>query len=146
MLDPRYRFGQLERRGVLAGLRGSQLTILFCAALVSVLAMRSLPPGVALVAALSTAVVGATAAFVPLGGRTFDEWVPVLSAWLGKTVTNQRSFTSRQPTTGLTVDGGSQPHLPASLAGLSILSHVVPGQSSQIGILKDQKGGTYTGV
>ena len=59
---------------------------------------------------------------------------------------NQRSFTSRQPTTGLAVVGGSQPHLPASLAGLSILSHVVPGQSSQIGILKDQKGGTYTGV
>lgn len=143
---PRYRFGQLERRGVLAGLRGPQLGIISASALLSLVTVRSLPVGSGLVSSVLIALLGAGIAFVPIAGRPVDEWLPVLSAWAVRAVARQRIFTSRQPSSGATLRADEQPDLPGSLSGLAILSHEVPGTSSRIGVLKDRRNGTYTGV
>lgn len=144
---PRYRFGPLERRGVLAGLRVSQLLVLGAGGLVIVGAARTLSPSAALGAMLLVGVAVAFAAFVPIGGRTFDEWIPVVLGWTVSGVTGRRRFTSSAPTQGfITTVLDPQPTFPPSLKGVTILSHPVPGSTAGIGVLKDSRVGTFTGV
>ena len=142
---PRYRFGPLERRGALAGLRGTQLAALFVTALATLWVMSALPPGLAAPVALSVAIVGTAGTFVSVGGRSLDEWGPVLIGWVTRTSRGHVRFTSSQPLAGLATEE-SQPDLPLALSGLTLLSHPIPGATSRLGVLKDVKAGTYTGV
>lgn len=143
---PRYRFGPLERRGVLAGLRSSQLLILGAAGLMIVIIARTLPPATALVVMVATALVAAFVAFVPISGRTLDEWLPIVAGWALGGIIGRRIFVSARASEGLTAVLDPQPDLPATLRGSTILSHAVPGSDARIGIIKDGRRGTYTGV
>lgn len=143
---PRFRFGALERRGVLAGLRGAQLAIVFSSALVAVVILRTVPSISGLALATLSAAFGAFLAFVPLSGRTAEEWMPVVGSWALRSVTGKRSFVSGAPTSGRTVALEGQPVFPASLDAVTVLAHPVPGTKESIGVLKDKRAGTYTGV
>lgn len=143
---PRYRFGPLERRGVLAGLRGAQLVILGLTGFLVVVALRALPPASGFAVAMTTLLVGVGGGFVPVGGRTLDEWVPVLAGWMGRTVAGKRRFFSRAPESGQTVRFDAQPSFPQQMRDILLLSHEVPGAGLRIGVLKDRRDGTYTGV
>jgi len=72
----RYRFGPLERRGLIAGWRSGQLATVAAGLLVAVGVLRVMPtvPGV-LVAVLAVGA-AAAAATVPLAGRTAEQWAP----------------------------------------------------------------------
>ena len=72
----RYRFGPLERRGVVAGWRGGQLAAVAASLAVAVLVLRAAPtpPGIAVAVAVVGAAVGV--ATWPIGGRTAEEWAP----------------------------------------------------------------------
>ena len=143
---PRYRFGPLERRGVLAGLRVTQLLILGLGGVVIVASVRALPPGPALASVLMIGLLATFAAFVPIGGRALDEWLPVLSDWTLAGLSGKRRFVSRKAQEGLTSLLDPQPEFPPSLKGLTILSHAIPGSDSRIGVVKDGRNGTFTGV
>ena len=143
---PRYRFGPLERRGVLAGLRVSQLAIVFGVGLVALAALRSLPPGTGLLAAIAVVMLGAVTAFVPVVGRTCDEWLPVIGSWAARTASGRRSFTSTAPLAGATIELDTPPDFPAALRDVVILSHELAGSPACIGIIKDRRQGTYTGI
>jgi hypothetical protein len=143
---PRYRFGPLERRGVLAGLRASQLIVLGIAAVTAVAMLRALPASIGITGALVVAALGCFVAFVPIGARTTDEWLPVLARWGIRVITGRQRFSSRQPTAGVTTAFEAQPHLPDTLKDLQILAHVVPDSGARIGVAKDARHGTYTGV
>ncbi len=143
---PRYRFGPLERRGVLAGLRGPQIVILAVTGVLVVVSLRTLPPAAGLAVGLTTLVVGVGGGFVPLGGRTLDEWLPVLGSWLGRSLVGTRRFHSRGPSTGLTSRFDDQPDFPPAMRDIILLSHEVPGSGVRFGVLKDRREGTYTGV
>lgn len=143
---PRYRFGPLERRGLLVGLRGSQLLILGATGLVVVAAARTLSPTSAVVFMLVIAIAAVFAAFVPVGGRMLDEWVPVVARWALADLTGQQRFVSPQPVQGTTTLLDPQPEFPASLRDITILSHAVPGSDATIGVIKDGRAGTFTGV
>lgn len=143
---PRYRFGPLERRGVLAGLRAAQLGIVCLAALAAVAALRVLSPGPGAGAAFTIATAGIFLGFVPIAGRSADEWLPIFLSWSVASLTGGRRFVSRTPGAGSSAGLSSQPHLPASLKDLVILEHPVPGSSAAIGIVKDRRAGTYTGI
>lgn len=143
---PRYRFGSLEKRGILAGLRGPQIGVAFAVLVIAMLALRSLPAGMGLLTAVAVVLLGGVIAFVPVVGRTADEWLPVVTGWLGRTASRRRTFVS-----GIAVAGGrrtfdAQPQFPSCLADVILLSHVVPGSGARIGVAKDQRFGTYTGV
>ena len=144
--SPRYRFGPLERRGVLAGLRGPQLAILCATGTVMVAALRSLPAVAGMSVAVAAVLVGAAGAFLGVGGRTFDEWVPVILSWSGDLLLGRRRFSSAAPARGLTSRGDEHPHLPPELGDLTLLAHEVSGARAEIGILKSKRDGTYTGV
>jgi hypothetical protein len=100
----------------------------------------------ALGACLVIVTTGSIAALVPLSGRCLDEWIPVMSAWSMRTLNGNRSFRSSQPLAGYTFVAESQPNLPESLSELVLLSHPIPGSASQLGIVKDRRSGTFTGV
>jgi hypothetical protein len=143
---PRYRFGPLERRGLLLGLRGSQVAVVGAAGIALLASVKSLPPGGALAAVLVVSLVTAFIAFVPIGGRTLDEWLPVASLWLLGGITNKRHFLSSQPAAGATSVLDPQPIFPPAMKGVSILSHPLPGSDFSIGVAKDSRTGTYTGI
>ncbi|MCA1601960.1 MAG: hypothetical protein LC776_10085, partial [Acidobacteria bacterium] len=143
---PRYRFGPLERRGLLAGLRGSQLAILGVTGLLVVLALRALPPASGFALAVTTLIVGVGGGFVPVAGRTLDEWLPVLAGWVARSAMGNRRFSSQAPAKGLTERFDEQPSFPQSMREVVLLSHEVPGAGARIGVLKDRRDGTYTGV
>lgn len=143
---PRYRFGPLERRGVLAGLRAAQLVIFGVTGFLVVLTLRVLPPTSGFVVGTTLLLVGIGGGFVPVAGRTIDEWMPVFGAWIGRIVTGQRSFSSRAPSKGVTAAFDQQPDFPHPMRDIVLLSHEVSGTGVSIGLLKDRSDGTYTGV
>ncbi len=143
---PRYRFGPLERRGVLAGLRGSQVVILAVAGLVVVAVGRNLSPALALPLVVVIAAAAAFVAFVPVGGRTLDEWLPVAVGWPVGAVSGRRRFVSRHPTDGASVRLDPQPDFPVALKGITILAHSIAGSDANLGVVKARRAGTYTGI
>jgi Putative type VII ESX secretion system translocon, EccE len=143
---PRYRFGPLERRGVLMGLRAGQLGVVGCAIVVAVVALSSAPSASGLGVAALLALVAVAVAFVPLAGRTLEQWTPLATRWLVRGVRRQRRVTTTQPGRGVpaTHKVEEQPEWPPALKGIELLA--VPSQAGDIGVLKDRAAGTYTAV
>ena len=143
---PRYRFGPLERRGLLAGLRGSQLIIVSITGIAAVAVLRSFPSLLGMAVATFVVCGGTALAFVPVAGRTSDEWLPIISSWLIRSTLGRHRFLSRAPATGMTVSLDGQPAFPRALKDVVVLSHTVPGAERSIGVVKDRRAGTYTGI
>lgn len=77
----RYRFGPLERRGLVAGWRGGQIASVATGLVVGVLALRSRPSVLTVLAAAVAVAGGVAVAWWPLAGRTGEEWLPTVSRW-----------------------------------------------------------------
>ncbi|MGH9095936.1 MAG: SCO6880 family protein, partial [Acidimicrobiales bacterium] len=78
----RYRFGPLERRGLIAGWRGGQIGSVAAGLVFGVLALRSHPSVVGVLGALACAGIGVAVACWPLRGRTGEQWFPLVVRWL----------------------------------------------------------------
>jgi hypothetical protein len=143
---PRYRFGPLERRGVLMGLRAGQLGVVGAAIVMAVVALSSAPSASGLGLAAIVALLAVAVGFVPLAGRTLEQWTPLATRWLLRGARRQRSVTTTQPGRGLpaTHKLAEQPVWPPALKGIELLA--VPSQAGDIGVLKDRAAGTYTAV
>jgi hypothetical protein len=76
--ERRYLFSPLERRGVVAGLRTGQLLILAGGLVVAISAMRTAPTAVGLAAAVAVVSVALAVAFVDVGDRSVEQWLPVV--------------------------------------------------------------------
>ncbi len=87
---PRYRFGPLERRGLIAGWRAGQIASVGVGLVAAVLALRADPgpPGV-LVAVLVVGLAVALACW-PVAGRTGEEWLPVVMRWTAEGLAGHR--------------------------------------------------------
>jgi len=72
----RYRFGPLERRGLVAGWRGGQIGSVAGGLVVAVGLLRAHPSPTGVVEAVAIVTVGLVAATWPIGGRTAEQWVP----------------------------------------------------------------------
>lgn len=146
MADVRYRFGVLERSGFILGLRLTQALLLAAGAAFAIAILTASPTSMGLVAAGAIGVVVAAGVFLPVSGRTLDQWAPVLFHWFKGSLLGERLFTSGQPQTGHTIGECPQPDLPSTLRAVSILSMPVAGGDRHIGILKDARAGTYVGI
>jgi len=164
---PRYRFGPLERRGLIAGWRGGQIAVVAAGLVVGVLALRAHPDPLGVVAALLSLGSSLAVACWPLGGRTGEEWLPTVVRWgVDGAVGRRRS--SPAPGAGhcpgvdgpipCAPSGGSRRSAggPRSagaatraFGGLVVLSaDAGPGGSGggEVGIVHDSRAGTLTGV
>lgn len=80
----RYQFGPLEHRGLIGGLRATQVGLLAAALVAAVGLLYLLPTGTNAFAALGVILVAAALAFWPLRGRSLEEWAPVAVEWLAR--------------------------------------------------------------
>ena len=159
----RYRFGPLERRGLVGGLRTAQVAVIgFTLALVIVLLQLSRSAAMVFVVLL-VVLAAAGICFAPLAGRTAEEWTPVVVAWALGGGRRGRRYRSPVPTRGrsgraraTSRNGDRSNHdshehpppepvtLPPELAGLVLLA--APLRGEDVGIVKDARAKTYTGV
>src|SRR5215472_2791521 len=78
---PRYRFGPLERRGLILGLGTGQVATLGGAGLLSIIELRLLPPFAAAALAVLILLSAAAVTFWPVAGRPLQAWQPLLVAY-----------------------------------------------------------------
>ena len=154
----RYRFGPLERRGLIAGWRGGQIVSVALGLVVGVIALRAGPGvGTVLVAVVSVAG-GVALACWPVSGRTGEEWLPTVVRWSAQNAQGARRFRWSGPVEGharcsegagegaicLRSDDTGRRRGP--FEGLAILE-VDGGPNAQpFGVLHDRRGRTYAAV
>jgi hypothetical protein len=142
--ERRYRFGPLEQRAVIGSLRAGQLLIVASAALLGLGSLYALHSFWSLLVGLAAIGAAGAAIFVPLEGRSADQWAPVALRWaLGW---RARGYRSAVIGAGFRAGSGGRPQtdgsLPPELEGLSLLS--VPYGSEQVGVISERRAGTYT--
>lgn len=137
-----YRFGPLERRGVVGELRAAQVAILVVTVAL-MLAALDLAGQAGVPLALLVLIVGAGAAWFPVAGRSVGEWAPVLACFALARAAGGTRYRSPLPARGHTTTQVAEPEwLPGELAGVRILEAPLAG--GQVGVAHDQPAGTYT--
>jgi len=136
----RYRFGPLERKGLVAGLGGGQVVCVGAGLLGAVGALRLLPMAIGLAGAAAAVAVGLAAGFVPVSGRTSEEWAPVIWGWVHRRLSGSRRWLGRAHQRGAP---GPQP--PPALRGSRVLEHG-PADAARMGVVIDGRDGTCSAV
>src|SRR3954452_18216335 len=97
----RYRFGPLERRGLVGSLRASQVAALATALVIAVIAMRAAPTGLGIIVALVVVGLVAAACFWPVAGRSAEEWAPIAARHAWRRARGRHRHHSGAPTAGV---------------------------------------------
>jgi hypothetical protein len=96
-----YSFGPLERRGIAGGYHAGQLAALGAGALLAILALDRYPTaGGAMLATAICAVAGAVA-FMPVAGRTAQEWLPIVARFAATRIAGADRYVTTEATVGL---------------------------------------------
>jgi hypothetical protein len=144
----RYRFGPLERRGLIGSLRPGQVVVIAASLVAAVVLMRTLAGGVGLLAAVVVVLAAAAFCFWPLAGRSAEEWLPVAGRYGRRRATGQYRYRSTAPLAGVRVNGSSGPEpvvaLPEPAEGLELLA--APFRGETVGVIKDRRVRSYTAV
>ncbi len=96
----RYRFGPLEQRGLVAGWRGGQILSVACGLVVAVGIVRQGTTAVHMALALCAVGLATVLAVWPVGGRTGEQWLPVVAAWLWRRASGRDRWRSSLPVAG----------------------------------------------
>jgi hypothetical protein len=133
----RFRFPPRESRGLLLGLRPRQLAMLGAAGLAVVIGAARGAAGLTAGTAVATAL--GVACFVPVGGRSLEQWAPVVATWLARGPAARRWR------------GGPRAHgdsggitLPPPLDRVAVLAVAADGRD--VAVIADRRRGTYTAV
>ncbi len=149
-----YRFGPLERRGILGPIRAGQAATLGLGAVMAIVVLDTLPTAAG--ALVATVVFGSlvVVAVAPVGRRTAEEWAPIAVAFAGRRLLGQARFRSPVPTRGMLASlrraGGAgrvsspEPEAPAPLRGLRIVD--AEYRDRAIGALSEHGGRRLTAV
>ncbi|HUC36532.1 MAG TPA: SCO6880 family protein [Acidimicrobiales bacterium] len=137
----RFRFGPLERRGLIAGWRGGQIASVAAGLMVAVLAMRAGRPLVGAVVALVALGASVALAMWPVGGRTLEQWTPDALRYATDSSRRRRDRSDPFGTLELlTVELAS----PGPRGGPAVRS--APQSSKQAAVVFDRAARTYTAV
>lgn len=163
----RYRFGPLERRGLVAGWRGGQIAAVAGGLVVAVLALRSHPTPATILVALVSVIGGLALACWPVAGRTGEEWAPTVARWWMSRVTRTREQRVSVAGTGHVLGPGRLPEAALAIGskpdqwtkkrtagelrrtpfgGLALLSSGPGPGGSSLGVVSDRRARTYTAV
>jgi hypothetical protein len=146
-----YRFGPLERRGILGPLRAGQAAVLATGVLLAVIVLGRAPTvSGALVAAASFAV-AVMVAIAPIGSRTAYEWASVAVAFAIRHACRRTRFRSASPMRGMLVRtlaggrrtlDGPEPVAPAALRRVAIRE--ASYRDRPIGVMSERGGRLVT--
>ncbi len=137
----RYSFPPLERRGVLLGLSGSQLTVLALASLAALAMIRAMPSLVGVVIAGVLVAAAGGAVFWRVAGRPPSAWLPVAARW-GWRAGTRRQFDD-SPRRGVTLIRRTHDRESAAVPGVRILAAPVAPGADDLGVIKDLRMGVY---
>jgi hypothetical protein len=140
----RYRFPPLERRGVIAGVSGTQLAVALTGCLVALAALRLLPGVGGAMAAITVVTATGAAACWNVAGRTPGGWVPIGASWLRRRV--GQPDRSDVPQVGATLAGPAGTAPPRALAGVWIAAAPETTGSPPMGVVGDTKAGTLAAM
>ena len=142
-----YRFGPLERRGLVGPFSFLQVAIVGASLVVAVMLLDLAPSAGGALLGLALVLAAGALAAVPLGGQTPVQWLPVLLAYFGRGLTGARRFRSPTPRLGRSPGGRDAPTaaaLPRDLRGTQLLT--LPYRSATIGAISDAGGRMLTAV
>ncbi len=111
----RYRFPPLERRGVVAGWRGGQIAVVAGGLLLAVVAVRAAPSVAGVLVAVALVGVAVALAFWPIGGRTGEQWLPLVARWVWSGAAGRRRQLDPGPRRGVPVAVDSSTGTPPRL-------------------------------
>jgi hypothetical protein len=139
-----YRFGPLERRGILGPVRGGQAAILGAGALLAILVLDRAPSAAGVIVATVLFSVAVVAAVAPVGHRTLEEWLPVVTAFSLRRVSGRARFRSWVPLHGFGARRPPAHAAPPALRGVDIRE--VDYRARTVGVLSDRGGKWLTTV
>jgi hypothetical protein len=93
---PRYRFGPLERRGLIAGWRGGQIAVVATGLVIAVGILRARPSAAGAALAFVSVAAGVAIATWPVSGRTVEQWAPEAARHVD-TLRRQRKVGRHEP-------------------------------------------------
>jgi hypothetical protein len=127
-------------------MRIGQVVVVAAGAVVGLFALYSMRSVVGVLFGLFVLVGAVAAICVPIGGRTADEWAPVVGRWARRRRRAEAGYRSSSPEAGTRIGLDGEPRaelsLPPALGGLEMLE--VPYGSAQVGVIEDQRLGTFT--
>ena len=149
-----YRFGPLERRGILGPVRAGQAATIAVGALLAIAILDRAATATGAVLATITFGTLVLIALAPVGRRTAEEWAPVIAAFALRRLLRRSRFRSPLPTRGLFADERAaprrrtiaepRPEIPRELRGVSIAQ--VGYRDRSIGVIREQRGRRLTAV
>lgn len=149
MTSPRltYRFGPLERRGILGPVRGGQALVLVAGMLMAVAALDQAPSAGGAFAATTIFAVACGLALAPVGRRTLQEWAPIAISFVARRMGGRLTFRSPVPVIGIR-RGRPRSHsdlaTPGPLRGVRIIE--AEYRDHAIGALSERSGRRLTAV
>jgi hypothetical protein len=137
-----YRYGPLERRGWLFGVRGTQLALVAAGLLGAVGVVNLSRSWWGAFVAATWIIVWAGLAFLPVEGRGIDEWAGVLAVYLWRRIWGRNRWRSAYPLLGYRSDEDGAPVIPpANLRDVEIVE--MPYGGGKVGLLCDRRLGAY---
>ncbi len=164
----RYRFGPLERRGLIAGWRGGQVAVVAVGAVLAIAVLHRRPTAPAVAVAVVVVVACVAVAWWPIAGRSAEQWLPIVVRWGGSGLLGGRRRRAGVEKAGHCVGPDGAPCLVSSgvstghamqsgrrarnrmiggpFAGLEVLGFAPRDGEGLLGVLHDERARTYTAV
>jgi hypothetical protein len=145
---PRYAFDPLERRGLLFGLRPTQIALTAAAMILAWAALRALPAPAGSLLALMTATAGTGSALWSKDGQTVAAWGMLGLRWVARRL--RGPLLSEEPLDGVSgrtpVSRGRRSAPAAGLQGVDLVGlPAEPGQPA-VGVIVDRTAGRLVAV
>src|SRR5581483_5781281 len=144
----RYRFGPLERRGLIGSLRPTQVVVMAASLAASILLLRTLSSGAGVVAAVALSLLATAFCFWPIGGHPAEAWLPIVARHAGRVALRNGIQRSPAPQAGVCAARDGRPEavaeLPEVARELELLA--APFHGEKVGVLKDRRARSYTAV
>jgi hypothetical protein len=140
----RYRFGPLEKRGLVAGWRGGQIAVLAAGVVAAVVVLRGRPTAPRIAVAVVCVGLGAAVAWWPLAGRTAEQWLPTVVRWGATGLSGGRRRKAGAARAGHCLDSDGRPCIvgAAAATGAGRERHLYAGPFAGLQILGFRPDGT----
>jgi hypothetical protein len=147
-----YTFGPLERRGLLGPVRTGQAAVVAVAGMAGIAAIDASPSAAGALVALGLVAGAVASSFAPVGGRTAEEWLPLMLAFWARRLARRR-FASGVASAGAHAPAearhgprirGPAPVAPPALRDVRLMAADYHGQ--RLGALAERSGRRLTSV
>lgn len=139
-----YRFGPLERHGLLGPVRLGQAIVIGASLALGIGLLDAVGGMAGVVLALLLIGAACTVTTAPVAGLTVDQWAPVVSSFMWRGRAGRRSFRSRTPTRGVVRAPELDPDLPKLLGDVRLVT--LEHGNRRIGALSERRGRFLTTV